>query len=255
MSEPWMRREVIGDATLYLGDCREVMPLLEGYDAVVSDPPYGQQLKVNVFQRGGSRSKAVIQRGGGVSTVHAKLHPEIAGDDAPFDAAPLLSWIGDRPAIVWGAHKLADRMPAGSWLVWDKVPTGKVRTQGDGEAAWTNLRQPMRIHRLLWDGLSVGAPARHEVTAGQQRYHPTQKPEALMAWCLAMLPAGCDVIVDPYMGSGSTGVAALRAGKRFIGIEVVPEYFDIACARLRKAWGQPNIPGLTKGTPWPGSPA
>lgn len=243
---PWVRREVIGDAVLYLGDCREIMPAIDPCDAVVSDPPYGQRHKVNTYYRGGSRSRAVVQRGGGnTSMLQARLHPEIAGDDVPFDAAPLLSWIGERPAIVWGAHKFADRLPAGSWLVWDKVPTGKVRSQGDGEAAWTTLGHPMRIYRLLWDGLSVGAAARHEVTAGQQRVHPTQKPEALMAWCLAQLPATCRSVLDPYMGAGSTGVAALRAGLGFVGIEVVPEYFEIACARLRKTWAQPRLAGLT----------
>lgn len=235
---PWLRREVIGDAVLYLGDCREVAPILEAYDAVVADPPYGQRQKVNTFHKGGTRSKAVIQRGGSVSVVQARLHPEIAGDDAPFDSAPLMDMIGERPAIVWGAHKFADRLPPGSWLVWDKVPTGKVRSQGDGEAAWTNLGHPMRIYRLLWDGLSVGAAARHEVTAGVQRVHPTQKPEALMAWCLNMLPASVGCVFDPYMGSGSTGVAALKAGLRFIGCEIVPEYFEVACKRVERAQRQ-----------------
>lgn len=244
---PWLRREVIGDAVLYLGDCREIVPSLPPCDAVVTDPPYGQRQKVNTFHKGGTRSKAVVQRGGGsVSIVQARLHPEIAGDDVAFDTGPLLQWIGERPAIVWGAHKFADRLPAGSWLVWDKVPTGKVRSQGDGEAAWTNLNHPMRIKRLLWDGLSVGAEARHEVTAGQQRVHPTQKPEALMSWCLAMLPAGCASVLDPYMGSGSTGVAALKSGRSFVGIEMVPEYFEIACARLRQAWSQPRLAGVDR---------
>ena len=238
---PWIRKEVIGDATLYLGDCREIVPAIEPCDAFCSDPPYGQAVKVNTFYAGGKRSRAVLQRSGGPSVVHGVMHAPIFGDDAPFDPLPLLKWIGHRPAIVWGAHKFADRMPAGSWLVWDKVPNGKRRNQGDGEAAWTNLEHPLRIYRLLWDGLCVGKGARHEVTAGQQRVHPTQKPEALMAWCLRQIPANAISVCDPYMGAGSTGVAALKSGRRFTGIEIVPEYFEISCRRIAETWKQPRL--------------
>lgn len=161
---------VIGDATLYWSDCREVLPLLPACAAVVTDPPYGQAYKVNTFYSGGTRESAVVQRNGKKLKVNPNVYSDIMGDDEPFDPAPLL---GLAPTVVlWGAHKFHDRLPAGSWLVWDKVPTGKRRDQGDGEAAWINRQQPLRIFRLLWDGLCVGEGARHEVTAGQQRYHP-----------------------------------------------------------------------------------
>jgi site-specific DNA-methyltransferase (adenine-specific)/modification methylase len=234
------RTETIGDATLYLGDCREILPTLGPVDAVVTDPPYGQRLKVNTFHAGGTRDKAVPQRNGKSLKVRPKIHKPVAGDDRPFEPAHIL---GLAPlAIIWGAHKFADRLPRGSWIVWDKVPNGKVRDQGDGEAAWCSQPdRPLRIHRLLWDGLCVGAGARHEVTAGQQRLHPTQKPEALMVWTLQQLPIGSGVILDPYMGSGSTGVAAAKLGLGFIGIELDPDYFDIACRRIEAAHRQPRL--------------
>lgn len=223
---------IIGNATLYLGDSREILPTLGEIDVICADPPYGQAYKVNTFHKGGSRDNAVVQRNGGTLLVRPNVHAEIDGDDAPFDPAHML---GVAPkTIIWGSHKFGHLLPKGRTMVWDKVPTGKIRSQGDGETAWTDVNPdgPLRIFRLLWDGLCVGKGARHEVTAGQKRLHPMQKPEALMRWCLDQVDAS-GTVCDPYMGSRSTGVAAMRRGLRFIGIESVPAYFDIACRRLR----------------------
>jgi site-specific DNA-methyltransferase (adenine-specific)/modification methylase len=237
-----MRVETIGDATLYLGDCLEILPTLQKVDAVVTDPPYGQKLNVNVsfgkLHSATKRQRAVPQRNGRTLMASPNVYQPIHGDDEPFDPAPFLTLAPT--VLLWGAHKFADRLPAGRWLVWDKVPTGKVRDQGCGEAAWMNGDGPMRIFRLLWDGVCVGSEARHEVTAGQQRYHPTQKPEALMRWCIeqAKRPA---LILDPYMGCGSTGVAAAQMGLAFIGIEIEPKYFDIACERIDNAYRQARM--------------
>jgi site-specific DNA-methyltransferase (adenine-specific) len=223
--------------TLYLGDCREIAPTLAPVDAVVTDPPYGQDYKVNTFYAGGTRKNAVVQRNGKKLIVNPTIYAPIVGDKDAFDPAP---WLGFAPEVLlWGAHKFADRLPPGGWLVWDKVPTGKIRDQGDGEAAWINRDQPMRIHRLLWDGLCVGIGARHEVTAGQKRHHPSQKPEALMIWCLGYIKGSS--ILDPYMGAGSTGVAAVKLGKRFQGIEIEKTYFDISCRRVEAATKQHDL--------------
>lgn len=235
-----VEKVVIGNATLYRGDCRDVLPTLPKVDAVITDPPYGQAYKVNTFHKGGTRENEVVQRNGKALLVRPNIHAEIHGDDAPFDPVHLLTLA---PAVLmWGAHKFGDRLPRGRTLVWDKVPTGKVRSQGDGETAWTNVNPdgPLRIFRLLWDGLCVGEGARHEVTAGQKRHHPMQKPEALMRWCIQQAgdPA---LILDPYMGSGSTGIAAIQMGKTFIGIESVPAYFDIACRRIEDAQRQGRL--------------
>lgn len=231
---------IIGRATLYLGDCRDILPTLPEVDAVVTDPPYGQNHKVNTFHKGGTRDKAVVKRNGSTLMVRPNVHPEIDGDKEPFDPAHLVVLA---PAVlIWGSHRFGHLLPEGRTLVWDKVPTGKVRSQGDGETAWTNVNPsgPLRIFRLLWDGLCVGGGARHEVTAGQKRLHPMQKPEKLMRWCIDQV-GNPTSILDPYMGSGSTGAAALQLGRSFIGIESVPEYFDIACKRIEAAQRQGDL--------------
>ena len=236
----YQRKEVIGNATLYLADCREVLPTLPKVDAVITDPPYGQAYKVNTFHKGGTRDSAVVQRNGATLMVRPNVHAEIDGDDEPFDPAHLL---GIAPVVLtWGAHKFGHMLPRGRTLVWDKVPTGKLRSQGDGETAWTNVNPdgPLRIFRLLWDGLCVGEGARHEVTAGQKRHHPMQKPEALMRWCIQQAGSPHSIL-DPYMGSGSTGVAAIQMGREFIGVESVGVYFDIACRRIEDAQRQQRM--------------
>lgn len=236
------RIEHIGAATLYLGDCREIMPSLGKVDAVASDPPYGQQHKTNVFRAGRTRAyrmSATANPGQGLAT---EWPAEIIGDDKPFDPAHLLT--AAPRVLLWGAHRFHDRLPTGTWLLWDKVPNGKVRDQGDGEAAWLNDSppRPLRIYRLLWDGVCVGSAAREEVTAGSKRVHPTQKPVALMTWCIEqMLLKPQSTVLDPYMGSGSTGVAALRAGHRFIGVEKEPLYFETACRRVAEVQRQGDM--------------
>lgn len=260
-----IRTEIIGRATLYCGDCRDVLGDLQSIDAVLSDPPYGQKVNTNVTGKSITGSKPgsgrpfkiedkrrAANHGGGRgnrsagnlhSTGLARQWPEgIRGDDKPFDPGHLLS-IADK-VMLWGAHKFGDRLPRGRWFAWDKVPTGKIRDQGDGELAWCNVNPDaaMRIYRLLWDGVCVGSAARHEVTAGQQREHPTQKPEALMAWCLQFLDLQPgSLICDPYMGAGSTGIAAVKAGHRFVGIELEPLYFDAACRRIEDAQRQGDM--------------
>jgi site-specific DNA-methyltransferase (adenine-specific) len=232
------RTEILAEGvTLHLGDCREILPTLPRADALVSDPPYGQDYKVNTFYAGGARENAVVQRNGKTLIVSPNVYEPVIGDKESFDPLPFLKIAPE--VLLWGAHKFADRLPPGGWLVWDKVPTGKIRDQGDGEAAWLNRDQPLRIYRLLWDGLCVGVGARHEVTAGQKRYHPTQKPEALMTWCLGFIQGRN--ILDPFMGSGSTGVAAINTGRRFTGIEIHPKYFDIACRRISDALARPDM--------------
>lgn len=260
-----MRVERIGNATLYLGDCLEVVRdlLVEMwdslephsdrtwlFDAVITDPPYGQRQNTNVEGKGGSRAYSIHDKrrkaaGGLHSTGIATRFPDaIVGDDKPFDPEP---WLDVSPIVLmWGAHKFYNRLPhGGGWLVWDKVPTGKIRDQGDGEAAWINRDQPMRIFRLLWDGVCVGSEARHEVTAGQRRVHPTQKPEALMRWCIQQadpkVGAKNQTIFDPYMGAGSTGVAAMQLGREFIGCEIELQYFDEACTRIENAQRQERL--------------
>lgn len=227
-----VRVEQIGNATLYLGDCREVLPHLLRPAAVIADPPYGigyqHSGKGSGVRHGNGRVLRSFQR-------HARA---VAGDQEPFDPALLLG-IAPR-VLLWGANHYCTRLPHGTWLVWDKVPTGKSRDQADGEIAWINDTQPraLRIFRHIWDGVCVAD--RTDLANG--RLHPMQKPVALMRWCIqqARVPAG-GVILDPYAGSGSTGVAALEMGHPFIGIEMEADYFETMCSRVRKAQMQPDM--------------
>jgi site-specific DNA-methyltransferase (adenine-specific) len=224
-----MRVEKIGLATLYLGDCREIAPGLERPAAVISDPPYG--IAFNSARRIG-RPSSVKTAGG----AYGRDWGDIVGDDAPFDPSP---WLMGVPTILWGANHYADRLPAsGGWLIWDKKRGGTASQAfhaSDAELAWTNARGTVALRSLFWDGF------RREVEVGEH-FHPTQKPVPLMRWCIEQAkvsPGG--VILDPYMGSGSTGVAAMQMRHPFIGIEIEPRYFDIACRRIEEAQRQGDI--------------
>lgn len=127
------------------------------------------------------------------------------------------------PAIIWGGNYF-DLPPSRCWLVWNKPERNF--TLAEAELAWTNIDAVVRV---------FDAP-RSDVG----REHPTQKPLALMRWCIAKLPRA-ETILDPFMGSGTTGVAAVNLGRRFVGIEREPKYFDIACRRIEQAYRQPDL--------------
>jgi site-specific DNA-methyltransferase (adenine-specific)/modification methylase len=235
------RVERIGLATLYLGDCREIAPTLPRPAAVIADPPYGQGYKPSATRRVATDAVGTSRSSKPISSRFAEVR--IVGDDKPFDPSP---WLDAAPIVLlWGAHKFADRLPPGCWLLWDKL--APVRDQGDGEAAWLNRGSPLRIFRHLWNGMatqpSTEEAARVAGTSAQvPRVHPTQKPVALMRWCIeqAKVPPG-GTILDPYMGSGSTGVAAVEMRHPFIGIEIEPRYFDTACRRIEQAQRQGDL--------------
>lgn len=212
-----MRVETIGNATLYLGDCMEILPTLPKVDAVVTDPPYG----------------IGYQRGAGGKGKHTKRNDApIAGDDKPFDPDPFLAW----PCILWGANHYAQRLPHGRWLAWNKLgPLQPWDDFCDVEFAWQNTRAADRIFSLLWKGICQA-----DKREGGERAHPTQKPVALMEWCLSFLPTA-QTVLDPFMGSGTTGVACANQGRKFIGIEIEPRYFDIACERIAAAFAQEKM--------------
>lgn len=200
-----MRVETIGSARLILGDCREVLPTLGAVDAVVTDPPYGVSLK-----RGDSKNKDAIQ-----------------GDATPPD----MSWIASRPAIIWGGNNFCDQLPRSTgWLVWFKHFPDCAR-HSQAELAWTNVVSTVRHHSEAYHGF---------MRAVDGWNHPTQKPPALMEWCLGFVP-NARTILDPFMGSGTTGVACARLGRSFIGIEIEPRYFDIACRRIEAAQRQADL--------------
>ena len=216
----WKRKEVFGDATLYLGDCLEIMPEISDVYAVVTDPPYG----INFARgRGGGRWFKGDTRFDGVHLV---------GDDKLFNPAPILA-LGC-PTILWGGNHYASRLPdSAAWLVWDKRCGRGQNDFADCELAWSNLRGPARHFTLEWNGCLRAEDK------GIPRSHPTQKPVELLKWCCEKVDG---VILDPFMGSGTTGVACAILGRKFMGIEIEEKYFDIACRRISLAMSQERLP-------------
>lgn len=203
------RTEVIGDATLILGDCREVLPTLPRVDAVVTDPPYG----IARVWKGGDG------RGWGAASRAAPLRN--SWDHEGPDLETLAQLAAAKTSIIWGGNYF-DLQPSRGWLVWNKPERGF--TLAEAELAWTNIDTVVRV----FDG------NRSDVG----RVHPTQKPVALMQWCVSKTEG---VVLDPFMGSGTTGVACIKLGRKFIGVEIEPKYFDIACRRIEEAWKQPRL--------------
>jgi DNA modification methylase len=209
-----MRVERIGDATLYLGDCRDILPTLGRVDAVVTDPPYGinRDGKPPSTSRHGGH-KGYEARGWDSSRPSADVFRLI------LNAAP--------DVVIWGGNYFADMLPPSSkWLSWDK---GQRIDQADAELAWTNLSGALRVYTL-----------NRAAIAQDGAVHPTQKPLRLMEWTLGEVGAG-RVVLDPFAGSGTTGVACVNTGRSFIGIEREPAYFEIACRRIAEAYRQPRL--------------
>ena len=206
---------VIGNATLYLGDCAEILLSLPKVDAVITDPPYGI----------GASSKKFIN---GTSKWSKDYYEDVCWDTAPPDnmLIKLVVAMGE-VAILWGGNYF-DLPPSRCYLVWDKM----IRdfSYADCEFAWTNQDANARIKSL-----STAA------ATGDGRVHPTQKPLELMHWCIAQCKNNPQTVLDPFMGSGTTGVAAVEMRKGFIGIEREPAYFDIACKRIAHAYNQPPL--------------
>lgn len=207
---------VIGNAELWLGDCLDILPTLPKVDAVITDPPYGIGIA-----RAINRGKRNLAK----PTEYA----ESEWDDRP-PSDELLSLMLARAtwACIWGGNYF--RLdPSRTWLVWDKMLRGQ--DMADCELAWTNFTgKGVRLIRHMWAGFFRDGD-------DPRGLHPAQKPENVMGWCVDQCPKA-DTILDPFMGSGTTGVAAIQRGKTFIGIEREPRYFDIACRRIEQAQAQ-----------------
>jgi site-specific DNA-methyltransferase (adenine-specific) len=198
------RIETIAEGvTLYLGDCRLILPTLPKVDAVITDPPYGI----------GIASNPVRQK-----------HEKADWDAAPPDRA-VFDMIADASSeqIIWGGNYFG--LPASQgFLIWDKKQPQNF-SLAMCEMAWMSRQQPAKMWR--------------QSVLAYEKFHPTQKPVPLMQWCIELL--GAKSVLDPFMGSGTTGVAAVRAGCRFTGIEIDPKYFDVACKRIAEATRQGDM--------------
>jgi len=215
-----MEQVVIGDAVLYHADCMDILPTLSKVDAVITDPPYGIN-QANGFGGFGGFGKPIKRR-------------EYIGDwDDSRPEKHIIKRIVEAGniAIIWGGQYFADLLePRGKWLWWDKCQT--MPSFGDGELAWTNLAG-VSPKKFVYSNNGLLAKEKNRV-------HPTQKPIAVMKWCIEQTK-DCKTILDPFMGSGTTGVAAIQMGRQFIGIEKDRRYFDIACERIQAAQKQPDL--------------
>ncbi len=225
MSLSRFRTETIGDATLILGDCREVLDFPQPFDAVVCDPPYG--IGEN-HKKNASRNQGPGRLKGRARTDYG----EFTWDDTPLDAETIAQIrAAGRWHVIFGGNYY-DLPPASCWLVWDKLNGDS--DFADCELAWTNIPGAVRRIRWLWSGCMKAS--------GEQRGdHPTQKPLGVMRWVLGRLPAGTRTILDPVMGSGTTGVACALEGFAFTGIEREPKYFEAAVRRIEAAHKQPRL--------------
>jgi DNA modification methylase len=198
--------------TIYHAPAHRVLPLLEPCDLLLTDPPYG------LGEAGEKRlSRTRLAKVGKYRT-------------ADWDDTMPPTWLIEqarglcRWQIIFGGNYFV-LPPSRAWLVWDKENTGDF---ADCELAWTNLEQAVRRIRYRWNGMIQEQQSK---ALAEKRVHPTQKPEAVMRWALLQAPSH-DTILDPFMGSGTTLVAAKRLGKRAIGIEREEEFCEAAIQRL-----------------------
>lgn len=208
-----MRSETIGDCTLYLADCREVFPTLSNIDAVLTDPPYGIGFAAQPTRY--QRANGMVSR---------------SWDDARPQAI-IDTIVADFPSvIIWGGNYFA-LPPSRGWLAWSK--TGNAPSMADLELAWTSIDMNARSFEKSVKSASLEKNL-------QNAAHPSQKPVALMEWSVGFVP-GSGAVCDPFMGSGTTGVACVNLSRPFIGIEIDAGYFDIACRRIEQAYRQPRL--------------
>lgn len=206
-------------ARLYLGNSLDLLSSLPRFDVIIADPPYGISYKPGRYRNAKFSDSDMVK-----------------DDDKDFDPSPLLAL--KVPTILWGGNNFSNRLPRGGWLVWDK----RCMEEADKifgspfELAWINDTAKFKLIRLLHSG-SVNADGK-----GAVREHPTQKPIILMEWCIKILKLEPGAtILDPFMGSGTTGVAAVRMGCNFIGIEIDEKHFATASRRIKDQFSQKSL--------------
>jgi site-specific DNA-methyltransferase (adenine-specific) len=260
MGNPWKRREVIGDCTLYLGDCLSVLAALpdESVDMIWTDPPYGHSNAdgdlLSVVNSGKLHRKAAIKGAVAIQNDDPEGMRRVV-DGMLTEAARLLRRDcccccccccccggGPRPTFAWLAERMdRDGLAFFHSTIWDKVNPG---------LGWRYKRQHEMVmvsHRkggkLAWaeSAVPVGNIFRNGWLPGNQRQHPNEKPLWLVEGFVNRHTERNGVVLDPFLGGGTTLVACAKLGRKGIGIEIDPDYFDIACERVRKAYDQPDL--------------
>lgn len=221
-----MRKEIIGNATLYCGDNREVFPMIGLVGLCATDPPYGI---------GADEAAEAAAR----HNIEASKMPGLSNAGKGWNLYETTAWDRTRPQketfdailacsenqVIWGANYFTDFLPPSmQWLVWDKGQ--RDFSLADFELAWTSQNKAARMKTF---------PRSAALKDG--KVHPTQKPVEIMKWCIELMPLA-DVVFDPFMGSGTTGVAAIQMGRKFIGVEQNPVYFEHCVRRITEAVNQ-----------------
>ena len=218
---------VIGSAELWHGDCREILPTLPQFDLVLTDPPYGISADKGAAVGGTDASGRYVRR--------PKQYE--GGWDAERPTAEEFAAIlgSAKAAVIWGGNYFSDLLPQGGrWMFWDKL--NSMPSYSDGEIAWTSLGGVVvKKFTQCNNGLAS--------LRDGERCHPTQKPVNLIEWCLSFAPNALTVC-DPYMGSGTTLIAAIRTGRRAIGIEIDERHFRTAVERVKRELAQPMLPAM-----------
>ena len=203
--------------TIYHGNCLEILPELNRpVDLLLSDPQYG----INVVKvKKGEHFGTIGGIRKGRMRAKTKKYLPVYGDDKPFDPTPFL----DYPEVMlFGANYFSSKLPdSRCWLVWDKDNGGS--DFADCELIWTNLKGSVRKFKYRWNGYLKEHP--------EYRWHPTQKPLALIKWCMGKSKT-TGTVLDPFMGSGTTLVAAKEFGRKAIGIEIEEKYCEVTARRL-----------------------
>ena len=225
-----MKKEIIGNAELYLGDCLEILPTLDKVDAVITDPPYGMNLDTD-FSAMKSRS------GGYKGKLRGNKYDKIKNDDV-FNFADYWQYLGAvKKAVLFGVdyYMPLDVQRTGSLSVWDKRITDSANKMlgSSFEMIWHKPPRKRNIYRYMWAGIFG---MEHEQS--KTRLHPAQKPQFLMDKLMQESTDTTDIILDCFMGSGTTGVACMNLGRKFIGVEISKKYFEIACERIDQAQKQ-----------------
>lgn len=213
---------IIGDCTLYLGDCLKILPTLGTVDAVVTDPPYG------IGYKSGYATDALWGKA-----------RTIAGDDTTNARDAVSAWCGERPCLMFGTWRARRPVNTKMVLIWDK---GGALGMGDLSLPWKPDHEEIYVLGKGFVGTrDSGSVLKHhpvQSMAKNGRLHPTQKPVSLMLDLCRKVPG---IIIDPFMGSGTTGVACVKTGRKFIGIDIDPGYFEIACKRIEDAYRQGDM--------------
>jgi DNA modification methylase len=211
-----------GRVTLYLGDCLELRYILPTGCAIITDPPYGMDWNPETTRFSGGNNPS--QRSAGRNDRRKVMH-----DDKPFDPTPWLAW---EKVVLFGSNHFGARLPVGTKLIWIKRNDEAFGSfLSDAEEAWMKGGHGIYCKRDL---------SMNGETA--TRIHPTQKPVPLMAWCMDKAKVTAkDIVVDPYMGSGSTIIAAIRTGRRAIGIELDPGHYATAVERIKNELAQGDL--------------